>query len=182
MKSCITALIGLVAVLTCHSAGWADEPKAGTTNVATSEAAVLAELYEHLANSIIEIRATEDNLVKAMLVQYHAAAQRHLAEASAKGAGRKAHLEAAAENIASIANEGDKRARAVRQRLSDAGHYHQKDAETKEDYMFINSAEKKSLLALAKKISQVGANAESGEITKASEELKSLFSKSIGRE
>jgi hypothetical protein len=135
-----------------------------------------------VANSIIEIRATEDNLVKAMLVQYHATAQRHLASATEKGAGRKAHLESAAENIANIANEGDKRARAVRQRLSDAGHYHQKDAETKEDYMFINSAEKKSLFALAKTIGQLGADAAPGDITKASEQLKSLFGKSIGRE
>jgi len=181
MRICTTALLGLLLAVACETAVRSDEPKAATTG---SEAEVLADLYEHVANSIIEIRATEDNLVKAMLVQYHASAQRHLASArgSATIADRKAHFEAAAENIANIANEGDKRAQAVRQRLSDAGHYHQKDAETKEDYMFINSAEKKALFGLAKTIGQFGTDAAPADITKASEQLKSLFGKSIGRE
>jgi hypothetical protein len=30
---------------------------------------VLAELYEHLAESILEMRAAEDNLVKGLLLQ-----------------------------------------------------------------------------------------------------------------
>jgi hypothetical protein len=172
-------MLALSILIACQvSVARSQEPKSD----AASGADALAELYEHVANSIIEIRATEDKLVKSMLIHYHMAAQRNLAAAQEKGTGRKAHLEAAAENIASIANEGDKRAQAVRQRLSNAGHYHQKDAETKEDYMYINSAEKKNLLALAKKVSQVGANAESSEISKAGDELKSMFTKSIGRE
>jgi hypothetical protein len=159
-----------------------DDPKTGTSKVTAADNDALADLYEHVANAIIEIRAAEDNLVKAMLVHYHAAAQRHLAGATEKGAGRKSHLEAAAESIASIANEGDKRAQAIRQRLSNAGHYHQKDAETKEDYMFINSAEKKNLLALAKRVGQIGADAAPADVTKVSDELKTLFGKSIGKE
>ena len=93
-----------------------------------------------------------------------------------------AHLEAAAAEIANIANEGDKRVRSIRQRLSEAGHYHQKDTESQEDYMFINSKEKKALFALATKVGKLGATAESADVKKASDELKSLFSKSIGRE
>jgi hypothetical protein len=160
----------------------AQESKSGSGDGAGITAVSLAELYEHLANSIIEIRATEDNLVKAMLVQYHVSAQQNLAAAAASATGRAAHLEAAAENIASIAQEGDKRARAVRQRLSDAGHYHQKDAETKEDYMFINSKEKQSLLALAKRVGQLGNSADAAEIKKAGDELRAQFGKAIGRE
>jgi hypothetical protein len=92
------------------------------------------------------------------------------------------HLETAAANIANIANEGDKRVQAVRQRLSEAGHYHQKDTETAEDFMYINSKEKKALFDLAKKVGQLGNNAAAGEVKKASDELRSVFSKAIGRD
>jgi hypothetical protein len=177
-----TVLIGLAVLLLCQSVLRADEPDAAATTLSASGSDVFAELYEHLADSIIEIRATEDNLVKGLLAQYHASAQRHLAEAAEAGAKRVAHLEAAAAEIANIANEGDKRVRAVRQRLSNAGHYHQKDTETAEDYMFINSAEKMSLFALAKKVGRLGADAKPADINTAREELKSLFAKAIGRD
>jgi hypothetical protein len=70
----------------------------------------------------------------------------------------------------------------VRQRLSEAGHYHQQDTETKEDYMFINSQEKKALLAIAERIGRMGASAKPDEIRKTSQELRMLFVKAIGRE
>lgn len=179
--------IALTSFLLVAASGWssglpAQESKEGLGEGAGVAADALADLYEHLANSIIAIRATEDNLVKAMLVHYHVAAQKNLAAAAESSTGRAAHLEAAAENIASIAQEGDKRARAVRQRLSDAGHYHQKDAETKEDYMFINSKEKQGLLALAKRVGQLGNSADAAEIKKVGDELRTQFRKSITRE
>jgi hypothetical protein len=179
----VSAIVtGLAMLLASQIPISADEPKA-TTSKATGSASddLLGDLYEHLASSIIEIRAAEDNLVRGMLIHYHVAAQRHLSEAAGEEKDRVKHLEAAAAQVSYIANEGDKRAQAVRQRLSNAGHYHQKDAETKEDFMFINSAEKKNLLDLAKRIGQLG-KGESGDIKKASEDLKSLFAKSIGRE
>jgi hypothetical protein len=147
-----------------------------------SPADTFAELYEHLAASIIEIRATEDNLVKGLLTFYHGSAQRHLNQAATAEGETKSHLEAAAADVANIANEGDKRVRAVRQRLSEAGHYHQEDSETKEDYMFINSQEKKALLAIAERIGRMGEDAADEEIRKTSQELRTLFTKAIGRE
>jgi hypothetical protein len=182
MKTSSTVFVALVIVCQFPSALLGQEPKTGSTKLPASSAEALAELYEHLANSIIAIRTTEDNLVRGMLVEYHASAQRHLADAAEKSGERTSHLEAAASSIADIANEGDKRARAVRQRLSEAGHYHQKDTETAEDFMFINSKEKKSLFALAKKVGQLGANASPTEIKKAGDELKALFTKAIGRD
>ena len=181
MKTCIIAFVGLVAAWGCQGA-LAQDSKAKSGDVPATAADGLADLYEHLANSIIEIRKTEDNLVKSMLVEYHASAQRHLAEAAGSGGDRAKHLEAAASSVADIANEGDKRARAVRQRLSEAGPYHQKDTETSADFMFINSKEKKSLFDLSKKIAQLGASAAPADVKKAGEELKTLFSKAIGRD
>src|SRR5207253_3599585 len=133
---------------------------------------------EHLATAIIAIEATEDELVKSILLGYHAAAQGHLRAAAADEPGRKAHLEAAAALIADIANEGDKRIQAVRQRLAKAGHTHNTDAVTKEDYMLINSKEKKDLLALAGRVAQLGA----GDIAAAQRELAASFDKAIAAE
>ena len=102
-----------------------------------------AATYEHLATAIIAIEATEDELVKSILLGYQAAAQGHLRAAAEAGPNRKAHLEAAAAAIGDVANEGDKRIQAVRQRLAKAGHTHNTDVVTKEDYLFVNSKEKK---------------------------------------
>jgi hypothetical protein len=180
MRKFMHLSVAVVFLMACQAALQGDDKKPGAANVTSADA--LAELYEHIADSIIKIRAAEDSLVKGLLIEYHAAAQRHLAEAVEKSAGRAAQLEAAATQIANIANEGDKRARAVRQRLSAAGHYHQKDTKTSEDYMFINSGEKASLLAVAKKVGGLGAAADPAAVKKASEELRDLFAKSIGRE
>ena len=57
------------------SAGRQLGPGASRTTTAEEVAAVT---YEHLATAIIEIEATEDNLVKSILIGYHQAAQRHL--------------------------------------------------------------------------------------------------------
>jgi hypothetical protein len=140
-----------------------------------------AATYEHLATAIIAIEATEDELVKSILLGYSAAAHGHLKAAIADEPPR-AHLEAAATLIADIANEGDKRIQAVRQRLSKAGHTHNTDADTKEDYMLINSKEKKTLVELAKRVGQMGENARADEIKAVAGELSALFDKAIAPE
>lgn len=141
-----------------------------------------AATYEHLATAIIAIEQTEDELVKSILLGYHAAAQGHLRAAVADAANRQSHLEAAATSVADIANEGDKRIQAVRQRLAKAGHTHNTDAVTKEDYMFVNSKEKKDLVALAQRIGKLGAGAKPADVRAVQDELGTLFDKVIGPE
>lgn len=144
---------------------------------------VAASTYEHLATAIIEIEATEDELVKSILTGYHAAAQAHLkAAAAAEGPARTARLEAAAAEIANIANEGDRRIRAIRQRLAQAGHTHNTDAETKEDYMFVTNKEKQGLLALAQRAGRMGDRAEPAEIEALGGELAAQFRQAIAPE
>lgn len=187
MKRCTAAILTWMALLGPALALADDQPKAKPEGqkkagqLPTSPSDVFAELYEHLADSIIEIRATEDNLVKGLLVNYHAAAQRHLGQAG-RGNERVMHLEAAATEITNIANEGDKRVQAVRQRLKEAGHYHQEDAETQEDYMFIDSKEKKELIALAQKVGRMGEDAAPADLKAVANELRNVFTKAIGRE
>jgi hypothetical protein len=144
-----------------------------------------AATYEHLATAIIEVRETEDSLVRSILLGYHAAAQSHLRAAAAEGDERRddrAHLEAAAAQITNIANEGDKRIQAVRQRLSKAGHTHHTDADTKEDYLFVNSQEKKDLLALARRVAQAGPKAQPDDVKGLLRDLDALFAKAIAPE
>ena len=88
---------------------------------------------------------------------------------------RQAHLEAAATEITNIANEGDKRIQAVRQRLKKAGHTHNTDEVTKEDFMFIDSKEKKPLLEFGRKVARLGANASADDIRGVHDELAELL-------
>jgi hypothetical protein len=149
----------------------------------TAEArAAAATTYENLANAIIAIEKTEDELVKTILVGYHADAVRHLRQAMRDDAGRKAHFEAAAAEISNIANEGDAPIRAIRQRLAQAGHTHNTDVETKEDYMFVTNREKKELLAMAQKVAQMNADAQPDAIRAAIDDLGTLVEKVLAPE
>lgn len=136
-----------------------------------------AGTYEHLATAIIAIRATEDDLVKGILIHSRAMAQNALTAAlGAAGPARTAQLERAAAQITDIANEGDKSIQAIRQRLLKAGHLHNTDTETNEDYMFVNSTEKKELLALARKVAKLASEAD---IRQAAKDLDALFDRVI---
>ena len=179
MKTLIPAvLVGLLA-LAIHQRA---DSAAQATSKATAAEEVAAVTYEHLATAIIEIEATEDNLVKSILIGYQQAAQRHLRRAIDDQGERQNHLEAAATEITNIANEGDKRIQAVRQRLKKAGHTHNTDEVTKEDFMFIDSKEKKTLLELGQKVARLGASASTDDIRAVHDQLADLFAKAVVEE
>ena len=178
MKSLIPAMFVGVTLLGFQLAfSRAPEPRKSVT-----AGQVAATTYEHLATAIIEIEATEDDLVKSILIGYHTAAQEHLKAAVREPKGRAGHLEMAAAEVANIANEGDKHIQAIRQRLSKAGHTHNTDVETKDDYLFVTNKEKKGLLALAGKIGRAGDDAKAADIEAFGEELDGLFQKAIAAE
>ena len=179
MKKASIFVLGLVISLLAYRQATSQPPTHDATETMDRSAAAT---YEHLAAAIIAIEATEDELVKSILLGYDAAARGRLKAAVADQPGRRAHLEAAATLIADIASEGDKRIQAVRQRLSKAGHTHNTDADTKEDYLFINSKEKKALLELAKRVGQMGENSSADDIKAVDAELAGLFNKAIAAE
>lgn len=177
MKASLFALLACAGLLALQTIGAQAQKPAGPQ---TAEE-VAASTYEHLANAIIAIETTEDELVKSILIGYQSAAQVHLRAAQAAGdeaAGAKRHLEMAAQAITNIANEGDKRIQAIRQRLAQAGHTHNTDVETKEDYMFVTSKERKQLVDLAQRV----ANAKPGDVKGLSASLTDLFAKVIAPE
>jgi hypothetical protein len=142
-----------------------------------------ADTYEHLATAIIELRKTEDGLVKGIVMHSAGAADAALGMASrANGADKKTALERAADEITNTANEGDKAVQAIRQRLSKAGHTHHTDAETKDDYIWIDGKEKKKLVDLAQRVSKMGEDASAEEIGKAREELRGIMKDALKAE
>lgn len=137
------------------------------------------ESYEHLATVIIEVRRTEDSVVKTIIAHHYHAAQHHLQAAAAAESGRGKHLEEAANEIVNLAQEGDKRVQAIRQRLAKAGHTHISDADTKEDYLWISSKEKQGLLAAAKSIAQLGDKGTKDQVTAAAKDLEAQYNKAM---
>ena len=136
------------------------------------------ESYEHLSIVLVEVRKTEDWVVKSIITHHYQAAQENLKSAQL-GQNVAKHLEAAAVEVANAANEGDKRVQAIRQRLAKAGSTHLTDADTHEDYLWIDSKEKKALLASAKSIAQLGDKATAEQIATAAKSLESLYVKAI---
>ncbi len=166
---------GFVGFQAAHS-------QAPGTSKKESAGQVAAATYEHLATAIIAIEATEDELVKSILIGYNTAAANHLRAAARDAQGRVGHLEAAATEITNIANEGDKSIQAIRQRLAKAGHTHNTDAETKGDYMFVTNKERKGLVDLASRVGRAGADASEADLAKLGAELSSLFHAAIAPE
>lgn len=155
----------------------------GLTGDIPSMSTATARTYEHLANAIIAIRQTEDDLVRGILLHNLVMAQRHLDEAmETRGTDRTRNLEAAAEAITDIANEGDKQVQAIRQRLLKSGHHHHTDADTEDDYIFVDSKEKQALLALAMGISKIDPKGSDTPIRQADSELSTLFARVIAEE
>ncbi len=168
MKLLLTSMVALFPALVCMQAG---------KQQATRDVAV--ETYEHLATAILEILATEDLVVEGILTHHHGLARGYLHTAAVQtGADQKVSLERAAEEIANIANEGNKPVQAIRQRLLKAGHTHNTDAVTKEDYMFIDSTEKQNLLAMAKTVGAM-AGAAKADCEKAMSDLTAAFQKAV---
>ena len=178
MKALIASLFVIVSLLAYQHAR--SQP-AGHSQAESMDRSASAT-YEHLASAIIAVEATERELVKSILLGYHAAAQGHLKAAFADEPNRRNHLEAAAAQVASIANEGDKRIQAVRQRLAKAGHTHNTDAATKDDYLYINSKEKKDLIAIAQRVGKMDAGAKPADIRTVHEELNAVFDKAVAPE
>lgn len=169
------AVVG--ALFIGYQAARSQQPADPKGHGAASKAA--ATTYEHLATAIIEIEATEDELVKSILIGYETAAQGHLKAAGKEAAHRVAHLEAAAAEVTNIANEGDKAIQAIRQRLAKAGHTHNTDAETKDDYIWVTNREKKALLDVAAKIARAD---EKADLAALGAELNKAFESAVAPE
>jgi hypothetical protein len=92
---------------------------------AQSTPANLAATYDSLADSILAVKRTEANFVRALLDGHRHGAEAYL---------RANKFEEAAAEMALFANEGDNAIGGVRKRLLEGGHHHNADGEAKGIY------------------------------------------------
>ena len=119
----------------------------------------LVATYQTLADSILAVKKTEANLVRAILsaARAHARIQVERAKQAMKGndmKGAGAALEGAAAAVAQMATEGDSAVGAVRKRLLEGGHHHNAAGEQKgiydEGYVIVTRAAKQAFLDSSK--------------------------------
>jgi hypothetical protein len=125
--------------------------------------AELVATYKSLADGILSLKRTEEDLCRSILAAAHAHGRVELgrAQAAIKSGDAKA-AEAAAEGLAAsvgqMATEGDNAVAAVRKKLLDGGHHHNAAGEQQglfdEGFVIVTKAAKAKLLASARAIGQ----------------------------
>lgn len=126
--------------------------------------AEMVATYDTLADGILALKRTEDNLVRSILAATlahgqvaHDRAQTALADGDVKAA--SAAIEALASDVGQLATEGDNAVGAVRKRLLEGGHHHNAAGETQgvydEGYVVVTRAAKAKLLVSSRAIAEM---------------------------
>lgn len=115
----------------------------------------MASAYDALADSILAVKKTETEFVRALLAQHYV---------SAKNLVAKADSEHAAAEIALFGNEGDNAIGGVRKRLLEGGHHHNAEGEAQgifdPGFVLITKKIKQDALALSATMRQAKTDAE----------------------
>jgi len=145
-------------------AGFAAKEGAGPPPATAQE---VVATYDSLADTILGVKRTEENLVTSFLAAGYAHAEgRMMAAQRALKAGDKSAAQSALEDVAAlVANlgtEGDSSVARVRKRLLEGGHHHNAEGEAKgiydEGYVIVTRAAKKRFLDASKAIAALKGN------------------------
>jgi hypothetical protein len=126
----------------------------------------LVATYKSLADGILALKRSEEDLCRAILAAAYAHGHVELgrAQAAIKGGDAKAAqatVEALAASVGQLATEGDNAVAAVRKRLLDGGHHHNAAGEQQglfdEGFVIVTKAAKTKLLASSRAIGQMAA-------------------------
>jgi hypothetical protein len=158
---------------------------AGTQQPAPAETpGQLVATYESLADVILASKASEENIVRAILASTHGHAAAAYGRArAALAAGDKAGAEAAIEDLAAyvgqLATEGDNAVGAVRKRLMEGGHHHHHHADGEEQefddgYVVVSRKVKKQLLDASKAIAQLSGSSDVAAVDQQWKELQPI--------
>ena len=151
----VVALMASVALAPKPAAAQAAGPSTPAELVAT---------YKSLADGILSLKRTEEDLCRSILAAAHAhgrvalgRAQAALKDGDAKAA--QAAVEALAASVGQLATEGDNAVAAVRKKLLDGGHHHNAAGEQQgifdEGFVIVTKAAKGKLLASSRAIGQM---------------------------
>jgi hypothetical protein len=155
-----TAFVALVGVLI-------GSPALAQTSTESATPSEMVATYNTLADSILALKLTEENLVRTILAAASAHGQAQLAKARAAltandTAGARAAIEALAAAVAQIATEGDNSVAAVRKRLIEGGHHHNAAGEAQgifdPGFVIVTKAAKQKLLDSSRAIGQLAAS------------------------
>ncbi len=158
--------LGLLALLAALAIAIVAPAPAAAQKPPTGTPREMVATYNTLADAILAVKQTEDNLVKSILAATLAHGQGTLARAEAaikandaKAAG--AAVEALAADAAQLATEGDAAVGAVRKRLLEGGHHHNAAGEAQgvyeEGYVVVTRAAKTKLLESSRAIAGMAA-------------------------
>jgi hypothetical protein len=120
--------------------------------------------YETLADGILALKRTEENLCRSILAAAYAHGQAELgrarkAIAAADAKAAQAALEALAASVGQMGTEGDNAVAGVRKRLLDGGHHHNAAGEAQglfdEGFVIVTRAAKQKLLESSRAIGQL---------------------------
>jgi hypothetical protein len=137
----------------------------------SADAATPAEMvatYNTLADGLLALKATEENLVLSILAAAHAHAQVQLARAhkaleGSDAATARTAIEALASDVAQLGMEGDNSVAAVRKRLVQEGQHHNAAGEAQgiydEGYVIVTRSAKQRLLESSRAIAGMAASA-----------------------
>jgi hypothetical protein len=151
----VVALMASVALAPKPAAAQAAGPSTPAELVAT---------YKSLADGILSLKRTEEDLCRSILAAAHAHGRVELgrAQAALKGGDAKAAqaaVEALAASVGQLATEGDNAVAAVRKKLLDGGHHHNAAGEQQgifdEGFVIVTKAAKAKLLASSRAIGQM---------------------------
>jgi hypothetical protein len=146
----VPALLGALAAPVAAQGN--PQPATPTEMVAT---------YNTLADGILALKTTEENLVRSILSAAYAHGQVQLdrarkAIAANDTAGARGAIEALAADVAQLATEGDNTVAAVRKRLLQGGHHHNAAGEAQgiydEGFVIVTKAAKQRLLESSRAI------------------------------
>lgn len=155
MMASAAAVVVCVALVAPASAQAPSQPATPAEMVAT---------YNSIADGILALKASEENIVKAILAAAKAHGEVQLGRATRAltandAAGAKAAVEALAADVAQIGTEGDNSVAAIRKRLIQAGQHHNAAGEAQgifeEGFVIVTRAAKAKLLGSSRKIAQM---------------------------
>jgi hypothetical protein len=144
--------------------GFAAPPAAAQGAGSPATPPEMVATYSSLADAILALKRTEEDLVRSILAAANAhaqvelgRAQRAIAAGDAKAA--QSALEGLAADVGQIATEGDNAVGAVRKRLLDGGHHHNAAGEAQgifdEGFVIVTRAAKAKLLESSRAIGQM---------------------------
>lgn len=152
--------------------------------------AEMVATYSSLADGILALKRTEEQLVKSILaatlahghVEY-ARAQGAIAKGDAKAA--TAALEALASDVGQLGTEGDNAVGAVRKRLLEGGHHHNAAGEAQglydEGYVVVTRAAKQKLLDSSRKIGGLAAAPKADPLTAEWNKVEGVVADLLGK-